>query len=173
MGPTLVVTLWSKSIGQFSTNPRSRWRLIVGGSAGLASVQGATAIRFPCYVQSNRNALKVEQLLNRTLRLIRLQMGRHALLSLFGAGLVVIGTIWVFTRYFSDRNSKLEIAYQACVGSDQKRCPKSLLFVKGDLDTVSERVERECEGYNRQSMLLKEAPVDCDCFLVEIKCSSP
>jgi hypothetical protein len=130
-------------------------------------------IRLPCYAQSNRKELKIQQLANRTLRLIRLQMGRRTLFSLFGA-LVVIGAIWVFTRYFSEPSGKSEIAYQACVGIDQKRCPRSLVFVKGDLDTISERVERECDGYSRQSMLLKEAPVqDCDCFLVEIKCSSP
>jgi hypothetical protein len=56
-----------------------------------------------------------------------------------------------FHKYFSEPNAKLEIAYQLCVGMDQKRCPKSLLFVIGDLDTVSERVEKECEGYSRHS----------------------
>ena len=79
-----------------------------------------------------------------------------------------------FHDIFFGSNARPEIAYQACVGIDQKRCPKSLLFVKGDLDTISERVERECEGYSRQSILLKEAPSqDCDCILVEIKCLSP
>jgi hypothetical protein len=100
-------------------------------------------------------------------------MGRRVLIPLFGAALLVVGAVWAFTKYFSEPNAKLEIAYQLCVGMDQKRCPKSLLFVIGDLDTVSERVEKECEGYSRHSILLKEAPVqDCDCFLVEIRCSS-
>jgi hypothetical protein len=105
------------------------------------------------------------------LRSMRLQMGRHALISLFGAALLIGGTVWVFNRYFS--NAKSEISYQVCVGLDQKQCPKGLRFMEGDLDTVSERMDKECEGYSRQSILLKEAPVqDCNCLLVEIKCSS-
>lgn len=104
---------------------------------------------------------------------MRLQIGRHALISLAGAALIIGGAIWVFYKYFSNAN-KSEISYQVCVSVDQKQCPKGLRFMKGDLDTVSERVDKECDGYSRQSMLLKEAPVqDCDCFLVEIKCSSP
>jgi hypothetical protein len=100
-------------------------------------------------------------------------MGRRTLLSLFSAALVVVGAVWVFNRNLSGPNAKPEISYQLCVGIDQMRCPKGLRFMKGDLDTVSERVDKECEGYSRQSILLKEAPVqDCDCLLVEIKCSS-
>jgi hypothetical protein len=98
-------------------------------------------------------------------------MGRHALLSLCGAAVVIVGAVWLFSRYFSD--AKSEISYQVCVAQDQKQCPKGLRFMKGDLDTVSEQVDKQCEGYSRQSILLKEAPVrDCDCLLVEIKCSS-
>jgi hypothetical protein len=106
-----------------------------------------------------------------TLKLIRSQMGRHALLSLCGAALMIVGAVWVFNRYFS--NAKSGISYQLCVGLDQNRCPKGLRFMKGDLDSVSERVDKECDGYSRQSILLKEAPVpDCNCLLIEIKCSS-
>jgi hypothetical protein len=109
--------------------------------------------------------------LNRNLRLMRLQIGRHALISLVGAALVIGGAGWLFFNYFSD--AKSEISYQMCVGVDPKQCPKGLRFMKGDLDAVTERVEKQCQGYSRQSILLKEAPVqDCDCLLVEIKCSS-
>jgi hypothetical protein len=98
-------------------------------------------------------------------------MGRHPLLSLCGAAVIIVGAVWLFSGYFSD--AKSEISYQVCVGLDQMQCPKGLRFMQGDLDTVAERVDKECEGYSRQSILLKEAPVqDCECLLVEIKCSS-
>jgi hypothetical protein len=108
---------------------------------------------------------------NGTLRLIRLQLGHRALISLFGAALMIVGAVWMFNRYFSV--AKSEISYQLFVGMDQKQCPKGLRFMKKDVDTVSERVDKEWEGYSRQSILLKGARVqDCDCLLLEIKCSS-
>ena len=98
---------------------------------------------------------------------------RETVSLVVGGVLVVAGAAWGAYRYFNKPDAPAEVTYHLCVGPTDGGCPKNLKFVRGDQETISEWTKNECAKYKRRDLQIKSGPAsDCNCFIVDIKCSS-
>jgi hypothetical protein len=101
--------------------------------------------------------------------------GRHRAFNwVIGVGLVVIAAgLGVAFRYWEQSRPLADASYRLCVASDQKACPPQTVFVQDfGPDAVVAWVNKECARYKRRETIEEEPTKDCNCALIEVKCTS-
>jgi hypothetical protein len=101
---------------------------------------------------------------------------RRAILLVVGGGLVVAaGAAWAIFSFLNGAAGKSELlAYQLCVGLEQKLCPSGATFVRNQgEDTVAKWVQKECASYKTRRIIIGDGPTkECDCYVADVRCSS-
>jgi hypothetical protein len=91
-------------------------------------------------------------------------------------GVIVLGEVlWAAVTYWNSADGKLELlAYQLCVGRDQRLCPSGATYVRNEgEDTIARWAQKECASYKRRRIVVSDGPTkDCDCYVADVRCSS-
>jgi hypothetical protein len=100
---------------------------------------------------------------------------RRAMLFVGGGIVVVVGAAWAIFTLLNGSEGKSELlAYQLCVGSEQKLCPSNTTFVRNQgEDTVATWAQRECASYKTRRIIISDGPTkECGCYVADVRCSS-
>jgi hypothetical protein len=101
---------------------------------------------------------------------------RRAIVLVAGGSLVVAaGAAWAIFGFLNGPEGKSELlAYQLCVGLEQKLCPGSATFVRNQgEDTVAKWAQKECASYKTRRIIISDGPTkECNCYLADVRCSS-
>jgi hypothetical protein len=101
---------------------------------------------------------------------------RRAILFVVAGSLVVaaVAARAIFT-YWDGSGGKPEVlAYQLCVGLEQKLCPNGATFVRNrGEDTVAKWAQKECASYKTRRIIISDGPTkECDCYVADVRCSA-
>jgi hypothetical protein len=99
---------------------------------------------------------------------------RRAILLVVGGGLAAAAA-WAILTFLNGSDGKSELlAYQLCVGLEQKLCPSNATFVRNQgEDTVAKWAQKECASYKTRRIIMSDGPTkECDCYLADVRCSS-
>jgi hypothetical protein len=101
---------------------------------------------------------------------------KRAILSFVGAAFVaMVGGLWAAFQYFDKPDVKMEVSYKLCVGEFVEKCPPGTIRVKSSGDTkedIANWVKKECSRYSKRQLSGEALYNQCECGIVEVKCST-